>query len=156
MNEAPSTPSTSGSAGVLSDRFLRGVGWGILATIVMSLPMMIGMRTGFAPMPQPIPLAIAGGLLGSAAPQPVLMLVGVLSHLAYGGAWGGILAISTAPVTIPKGIGLGIFLWLLMQVIVLPLLGWGVFGTAITPEIAAATLVLHLIYGITVGWLVDR
>jgi len=30
--------------------------------------------------------------------------------------------------------------------------GWGVFGTAITPKIAVATLVLHLIYGATLGW----
>lgn len=31
----------------------------------------------------------------------------------------------------------------------------GLFGTAITPAIAVATLVLHLIYGATLGWLLD-
>lgn len=132
------------------------MGWGAVATIVMSIPMVIGMSTGMAPMPRPIPLAIAGLVLGSAAPQPLLMIVGVISHLAYGGLWGGLLASLVQPVTIAKGLGLGIFLWLLMQVAVLPLLGWGVFGTAITPAIAGATLVLHLIYGGTLGWLMDR
>lgn len=122
----------------------------------MSIPMIIGISTGAAPMPRPIPLALAGLVFGTAAPQPLLMLTGVVSHLAYGGVWGGILAIATQPVTVAKGIGLGIFLWLLMQVLVLPLLGWGFFGTAITPMIAGATLVLHLIYGITLGWLTDR
>lgn len=43
-----------------------------------------------------------------------------------------------------------------MQLIVLPLLGWGVFGVAITPPTAVATLVLHLIYGPSLGWLIDR
>jgi len=43
-----------------------------------------------------------------------------------------------------------------MQVVVLPFIGWGLFGAAITPKIAAATLLLHLIYGALVGWLVDR
>jgi hypothetical protein len=37
-----------------------------------------------------------------------------------------------------------------------PFLGWGAFGAAITPIIAVATLVLHLVYGATFGWLMDR
>lgn len=55
-----------------------------------------------------------------------------------------------------RGIGLGVFLWLIMQVVVLPFLGWGLFGTAQTPKIAVATLVLHLVYGPTFGWLMGR
>lgn len=156
MSHAETASTTSRRADNSSNRFLRGVGWGALATVVMSIPMIIGVSTGVAPMPRPIPLALAVLVLGSAAPQPLLMIVGVVSHLAYGGLWGGILAISTRPVTVMKGIGLGLFLWLLMQVIVLPLLGWGMFGTAITPAIAGATLMLHLIYGGTLGWLTDR
>lgn len=54
--------------------------------------------------------------------------------------------------TIGNGLALGVFLWLLMQVAVLPLIGWGLFGTAVTPAIAGATLVLHLIYGGVLGW----
>lgn len=156
MSEAHSTTRASEWTLDTQDRFLHGMGWGALATIVMSIPMIIGVSTGLAPMPRPIPLALAGLVLGSGVPQLLLMVVAVASHLAYGGVWGGVLAISTRPVTVMKGIGLGVFLWLLMQVIVLPVLGWGVFGTAVTPAIAGATLVLHLIYGVTIGWLVDR
>lgn len=43
-----------------------------------------------------------------------------------------------------------------MQVVVLPFLGWGLFGASQTPRIAVATLVLHLVYGATYGWLMDR
>ena len=55
-----------------------------------------------------------------------------------------------------KGLGLGLFLWLVVQVAVLPLLGWGLFGTAVTPKIAVATLVLHLIHGGALGWGLSR
>ncbi|MBS1271014.1 MAG: hypothetical protein MAGBODY4_00143 [Candidatus Marinimicrobia bacterium] len=50
----------------------------------------------------------------------------------------------------------GTILWLIMQVIWLPILGWGIFGSNITPKIAVATLILHLIYGGTLGWLFAR
>ena len=111
-------------------------------------------------MPRPIPQAIAGNvvsnLLGGAVPNPLILLLAVASHFGYGGLWGAVLAILARPVTIWKGIGLGIFLWFIMQIVVLPLLGWGFFGVAVTPLIAVATLILHLVYGAVLGWLMDR
>lgn len=139
-----------------TNRFARGFLWGVVATIAMSIVMLIGVGTGLSPMPKPIPLAIVSQMLGEGTPQPLLMLAGIASHLAYGGIWGGILASATWPVTMWKGIGLGAFLWLLMQIIVLPFLGWGLFGTAVTATIAVATLILHVIYGGTYGALMDR
>ena len=38
----------------------------------------------------------------------------------------------------------------------LPALGWGLFGTAVTPRVAVATLALHLVYGAVLGWTLDR
>lgn len=137
-------------------RFWRGVGWGVVATVAMSVLMILGMLSGRAPMPAPIPAAIVGQLTGGGLPQPALMAVAALSHLAYGGFWGGVLAASTRPVTVMKGVGLGVVLWLLMQVIVLPFLGWGLFGVSQTSMIAVATLILHLVYGATYGWLMAR
>jgi hypothetical protein len=137
-------------------RIAVGFGWGVVATIAMSAVMILGTVTGAAPMPKPIPVAIVGKVLGAGTPKPLLMALGIASHLAYGGFWGAVLAAFTRPVTLWKGIALGIFLWLLMQVAVLPFLGWGAFGAAITPIIAVATLVLHLVYGATFGWLMDR
>lgn len=55
-----------------------------------------------------------------------------------------------------RGCGYGVLLWLLMGLVFLPALGWGFFGTAITAAIAVATLVLHLVYGGTLGWTLDR
>lgn len=141
---------------VHAGRFRKGFGWGVIATVVMSAVMIVGMLSGLSPMPEPIPVAILGKILGGGLPKPALMALGAVAHLAYGGTFGGVLAAVTAPVTVWKGVVLGVALWLVMQVIWLPFLGWGMFGMAITPMIAGATLVLHVVYGATTGWLIDR
>jgi hypothetical protein len=137
-------------------RFVMGFLWGVVATIVMSLLMIVGLATGMSPMPKPIPAAIMGKLLGPSVPRPALMTLAVVAHLGYGGFWGGVLARVARPVTIVKGVLLGLLLWLGMQLLVLPFLGWGAFGSQVTPRIAMATFVLHLVYGLSLGWLVDR
>lgn len=149
METTADTP-TAGS------RFARGLGWGVVATLAMSALMLVGVASGASPMPKPIPAAIVGKILGSETARPLLLATAVLAHLAYGGFWGGVLASVTRPVTVGKGIGLGVALWLLMQLVVLPFLGWGLFGAALTPTIAGATLVLHLVYGAVLGWGIDR
>lgn len=138
------------------NRFRSGFGWGVVATAVMSAVMLIGLVTGASPMPKPVPAAILGRLGAGGLPMPAMMALAAGAHLAYGGVWGGLLALRVRPVTIRAGLMLGIGLWGLMQLVVLPLLGWGAFGVEVTPAIAAATLVLHLIYGVVLGGLLDR
>jgi hypothetical protein len=137
-------------------RFRKGFGWGLIATIAMSVVMIAGMLTGLSPMPKPIPVAIVGKIVDGGLPQPALIALGATAHLLYGGTFGGALAVVSFPVTVWKGVLVGLMLWLLMQVVWLPFLGWGMFGVGLTPMIAGATLVLHLIYGAIIGWLIDR
>jgi hypothetical protein len=139
-----------------SERLLTAFGWGVVATIAMSLLMIIGLATGMSSMPKPIPAAIVGQLLGEGVSKPLIMVLAAVAHLGYGGFWGAVLAHTVRPVTVWKGIAMGLFLWALMGVFILPALGWGLFGIGITLNITFATLILHLIYGITLGWLVDR
>lgn len=151
-SQTRSNPTEPASAEPASSRWKRGLGWGIGATVAMSVVMIVGMTTGIAPMPEPIPAAIVTSVLGSELAPPLLMGLAGGSHLGYGGLWGLVFAESVSDATIGKGLLLGVFLWLLMQVAVLPMIGWGLFGTAVTPAIAGATLVLHLIYGAVLGW----
>lgn len=137
-------------------RFSKGALWGAVATVAMSALMILGVVTGLAPMPKPIPAAIVGKITGGGLPRPALMATAVILHLGYGAFWGGVLAAVSDRVTIWRGVALGLGLWLLMQVAVLPFLGWGLFGMSQTPKIAVATLVLHLVYGVTLGALMDR
>jgi hypothetical protein len=140
-------------------RLASGFGWGLVATLAMSILMVIAFATGVSPMPKPIPAAIVGkvvgGVLGEGIPQRAIVALAVATHFAYGGFWGAVLAALTRPVTLWKGLGLGVFLWLLMDMVALPFLGWGFFGVGITPQIVVATLVLHLVYGATLGLVVD-
>lgn len=122
----------------------------------MSILMLIALVSGTSPMPQPVPKAVVAQLFGSGIPKPVLMALAVGLHLGYGGLFGAVLARVARPVTVLKGLALGIGLWALMQVAFLPFLGWGLFGTAITLKIAVATLVLHLVYGGVLGWTLDH
>ena len=147
------TPAPSGGTG---RRIAGAFGWGVLATVVMSAIMIAGVLTGLSPMPKPIPAAIVGKLLGPGLAKPALIGLAAVLHLAYGGFWAALLAAATQRVTVWKGLGLGVTLWLLMQVAVLPWLGWGLFGVGQTPKIAVATLVLHLVYGATLGALAGR
>lgn len=137
-------------------RPLIGFGWGVVATLAMSVLMILGVATGLSPMPGPIPAALVSNVFGAGLPQPLIVLLAAGSHLAFGGFWGAVLASITGHVSIWKALGLGVFLWLFMQVAILPFLGWGLFGLGITPRIAVATLVLHLVYGLTLGLLMDR
>lgn len=137
-------------------RLRAGFGYGVVATIAMSILMLLTLVSGNSPMPQPVPKAVVAHLFGSRLPKPLFMGLAVGLHLGYGGVFGAILARVTRPVTIGKGLALGVGLWVLMQVTFLPFLGWGLFGTTNTPKIAVATLVLHLVYGGVLGWALDR
>lgn len=130
----------------------QGTSYGLLGTLVMSLIMLVGMGTGMSPIPEPIPAAIAKGILGN-APNPLILGFAIITHFGYGAFWGVVLFNwMKSNGNIWHGVGWGVMLWLIMELIVLPLIGWGAFGSAITPKIAAATLVLHLVYGGILGW----
>lgn len=144
------------SPNVTHHRLVLGFGYGVVATIAMSVLMLLAVVSGLSPMPQPVPKAVVAQLVGGGLPKPLLMALAVGLHLGYGGLFGAILARIVRPVTIGRGLALGGGLWLLMQVTFLPFLGWGLFGIAITPKIAVATLGLHLVYGGVLGWALDR
>lgn len=140
---------------VKQHRLRAGFGYGVIATIGMSILMLIALVSGMSPMPQPVPKAVVAQLFGSGLPKPVMIVLAIGLHLGYGGLFGAVLVQIATPVTIRKGLALGVGLWALMQVTFLPFLGWGLFGTVITPRIAVATLVLHLVYGGVLGWALD-
>lgn len=135
---------------------LRGFAYGVAATIAMSAVMAAGTLSGPSPLPEPVPKAVVTSLLGVEGPLPVVVALAVGLHLAYGGVFGALLAAVGRPVTLARGVGLGVALWVVMGLLFLPALGWGAFGTAVTPRLAVATLALHLVYGAVLGWTLGR
>ena len=129
----------------------RGFLYGLLGTLGMTIIMLLGTAMKLSPMPAPIPVALAHKVMGN-LPKPVLMISGMLAHFVYGGLAGAVFVKLAKSKNVWYGFAWGVILWLGMQLIFLPFLGWGVFGSSITPKIAVATLVLHLIYGGILGW----
>ncbi|MGH3366204.1 MAG: DUF6789 family protein [Nocardioidaceae bacterium] len=136
-------------------RLLTAAGWGAVATLAMSALMLLGTATGVSPMPDPIPAALVSHILG-ALPVPATLGLAALAHLSYGAAAAVALALFASRVTVWVGAGYGVLLWALMGLVWLPYLGWGPFGSAITAKIALMTLLLHMVYGVTLGLLLDR
>ncbi|HBS03840.1 MAG TPA: hypothetical protein DEA96_02670 [Leptospiraceae bacterium] len=127
---------------------------GALGTLAMTILMLIGMKSGAAPMPEPIPRAIVGHILPVTG--AALMIIAMIAHFAYGSVWAALADQLVSGFNFARGLLLGVFLWIIMQVVVLPLIGWGFFGLNHTPAIAVATLVLHLIYGGTTGYAAQK
>ncbi|HEX3590636.1 MAG TPA: DUF6789 family protein [Pseudonocardiaceae bacterium] len=140
---------------VLSRRLLTGAECGALATLAMSAVMLAGVATGVSPMPKPIPVALVSHTLGL-SPGPALIVLAVVAHLAYGAGAGAVLAGLVDRIAVWHGVVFAAALWVVMGLVWLPYLGWGLFGTGLTPKIAGATLVLHLVYGLTLGALLAR
>lgn len=148
-------PARAGGIGLDPQRLAAGAGWGVVATVVMSVVMLVATATGVAPMPKPVPAALVAQTLGS-LPQPVLLVLAVVAHLTYGAVAAAVLTGLVRQVSVWIAVGYGVLLWALMGLVWLPYLGWGLFGTAVTPAIAVATLVLHLIYGATLALVLNR
>lgn len=130
-------------------------GWaflvGVWATTVMSVPMLTATVLDLSPMPAPIPVA-AVKAFGPALPQPLLAVAGLGTHLAYGGLWAAVLVWQVEAPDGRSALALAVGLWIVMGLGLLPALGWGPFGIGVAPQVAVATLVLHLLYGVALGW----
>lgn len=137
-------------------RFRDGFRSGVVATLAMSVPMALTTLAKISPLPRPIPVAVVRNVLGADAPKPLVAAAALVMHFTYGGTWGGLLAASSRRVSTRKGVGLGVALWIVLGVAFAPWLGWGRFGREESPKVAPATLLPHLIYGVTVGTLLSR
>jgi len=144
---------------------LKAIVSGLLAGLIMFLVIMMGTNQGMAPFNVPPSAAFLVSL--GIPPKPLAPIL----HFAYAAAGSVILILIFGRQTsIPKGIGLGVVLWLIFMVIYSPIIGWGVFGAnaptsdlpsdaplylASSGKFVMITLILHVVYGIVVGWL-DR
>ncbi len=139
-------------------RSLRGVVWGLGATVVMTAFMAIGslvIRSSFAR--PPFPYLFIDHLLPHASP-PAGAAVTLIAHFAYGGLMGLLFAYFAEPMTRAKGVGFAALVWSAMQILFVPWIGWGDFGFIHSPATAFVlyTMALHLVYGLTLGALGAR
>lgn len=142
-----------------SSRFWRGAMYGVIGTIAMGIVMILLHVTGVLPASVYTTaitrmFAIALGQRGELPPAAV-GLAGVF-YLVYGGLFAGLAAITTHHMTWWKGAVLGIGLWILLMMFMLPFKAVTSFGEVSSPRLWFGTLVMHLVYGITAGALMEK
>lgn len=137
----------------------RGIVAGLVATIVLSILMVLKGMMGL--MPEVNAIAMLSGMAEARAGMPGTPVTGWILHFLIGAVlWGGLFAILNDKIPggtqIVKGIVFSFIAWLLMMIVVMPMAGAGVFGLNIGMQAAVATLVLHIIFGAALGWMYNR
>lgn len=136
-------------------QFWRGCAWGLVATLVMTVALLIAWQLWPSGVPQPLPLAITVGIVARVfnAPSmsPGILVLAAILQLAYGAVWGGLLEVSTRRVSAWHGIVVGLGLWLIMVIFYEPMAGVETFALATNGGLWIVTLLAHVLYGYTLG-----
>lgn len=131
---------------------------GLAGALIMFLLMMLAIKgLEIAPFKMPPSAAFLKSL--GITPKPLALIV----HFGYGALAAYFLhAVFTNKPKIKYGLGLAMAMWLVMMLVLSPIIGWGVFGNnagtidgalalSSMPKYIVSTLILHLIYGLTIG-----
>lgn len=130
----------------------KAVGIGVATGVILSVIMVIGLKTGISPLPKPLALAFASTLLGTELPLPV----GLLFHLAWVTLWSVVyVKLFWDRLGFTRALGLGLALWALVLVAFFPYVGWGFLGLGVGPMLIVAALVSHLLF-VVVLWALAR
>lgn len=133
---------------------VKGILAALAATIVLSILMLIKSAAGLLPEVNAVQM-LAG--TASRAGLPGTAIIGWILHFLIGAVLWGLLFVWIGTRLpggrVVQGIEFGVLAWLSMMLIVFPIAGAGLFGLAIGPPAAVATLVLHIIYGAVLGWM---
>ena len=133
---------------------LNGIISGFIATVVMTILMMIGHRMNMSPLDLPSSLGkmvMKDRIEG----DPAVKRTGMIMHLIMGSLWGLLFVIIVSFYQfslILGGLFFGVAVWLLMQIFALPMMGAGLFGSKIGMKVPIMSLIMHLVYGVVLGF----
>lgn len=134
--------------------FGRGIIAGLVATIVVSVLMVMRLAAGIMTWFHPVEVMNLSvqSLLG----VPHSAMFGWLTHFIVGTfIWGGLFGLVAGYLPgqrySARGLVFGVVAWLLVMIILFPAAGSGFFGTGFGMIVPASTLISHLIYGAVLG-----
>lgn len=131
------------------ERYSRGMTAVFLATVVLSIIMIAKSLGGL------LPALSVPGMLSAILLMPGVPVVGWIAHFLIGTIlWGLLFAAFGNELTGPwwlRGAKFATGAWLLMMVFIMPVAGAGFFAMNLGFDVLVATLVLHWIYGVTLG-----
>jgi len=134
---------------------LPGVLYGLAGTAIMSVFMMLFTLIGFAPLPEPFPFMVIKAMFYPIDSVFLLVTITILAHFAYGSFWSAVFVSLYPKGRLAAGIGWGVFLWVVMNIVWLPYIGMN-YSATLKPQVAILTLFFHLIYGATLGYLCGK
>lgn len=134
---------------------LKGWWAGLVATIVLSALMVVKSMMGIMPALD-LPMMIAG-VMG----KPDMPMVGWAVHFMIGViGYGTAMALLNTSLPGRSQVGHGLILgfvgWLIMMLMLMPMMGVGLFAMGMGVMAPVMTLVLHLIFGAVMGWVYGR
>jgi hypothetical protein len=127
---------------------MKGMVAGLVATLVLSGLLLLKGTMNLVPELSIISLLMSLGSITAVQAWMDHFIVGVV---AWGLAFGAYDSLASRPAHWLKGIIFGVFAWVVMMVLFMPLAKAGVFGWKIGPMAAAVTLIYHLVYGAVLG-----
>jgi hypothetical protein len=127
---------------------LRGMLAGLVATLVLSAVMLLKSSMGLWPELNLIRLLTNLGSIQTVAAWMDHFIVGVI---VWGLMFGAFDALWVSRAYWLKGLLFGVFGWLLMMILFMPLTKTGFFGVKIGPAAIYVTLGYHVIYGLVLG-----
>ncbi|HYF23684.1 MAG TPA: DUF6789 family protein [Caulobacteraceae bacterium] len=132
----------------MRDRVQKGILAGLAATAALTILMLLKDIAGIAPRVDLV------ALLSGALELPVW--ASWIGHFLIGSVvWGALFALLApripASTCTAKAVMFSIAAWLLMQLIILPMAGAGLFGLRYGGVAPLLTLALHVVYGLVLG-----
>jgi hypothetical protein len=131
---------------------INGVIAGVIATMLLSLLMMMKGKMGV--MPGLDIISMLAGMMGGA------LALGWTMHFMVGAGYGILFGAANnklpAKSLVGKGVILGIAGWLLMMLALMPMMGAGLFAMNMGPMAAMMTFVLHAIFGAVLGFVYSK
>lgn len=132
--------------------WLKAIGVGIVTALLLSAVMVPALRLGVSPLPAPLGLAFAQTVLGRPLPMPV----GLLFHLVYVVFWSvALIVVLRGDVRLRHAAALGLALWVLVLVVFFPVVGWGLLGLEVGPELIVGSFVPHVLFAVFL-WALSR
>ena len=125
-----------------------GIAAGFVATVVLSVMMLMKRSVGL--MPELDPIAMITAMTGASSPA-----VGWIGHFVIGSIfWGVGFAIVSPYLPGPyplRGPVFAIGAWLMMMLVVMPMAGAGLFGLGLGMMAPVVALALHVVFGAVLG-----
>ena len=132
----------------------RAAVFGWLGTSIMTLLMAFSLMPGAPAALRPFPVEFVRHAFPRLGPGALTLLT-VPLHFGYGAGAGALFSFLARPMSLARGFAFGFALWIIMQILFVPLgYGWLEFGLGRGyPWTSLVSLLLHLCYGGTLGWL---